>query len=1055
MAFSRKAGVEVLFPFDKLIHVRSAPVVGRFEPGDALRRLLRGTSFVARSNGPGRFVVAERSPAPGSIRGRLVEADGHPAPGVRIIVLGTRRSVVTNNHGDFVVSSLPPGTYRLAVTGERYQPLQMPDLKLKNGQTLTVATQTVYRIGQVTQMGPFVVKGNPGRGWPYDGNAAFLGPREAGGNLDLPRTANDALPYTIYDHARIERSGVVNLNEFLQRELLESTAALSPEQSDSSENLFAGSTNLDLRGFGQEETVVLVDGRRLPDVLTAGAWPQSSGTSVPDVNAIPLSLVQQIEVLPVSASALYTGNAVGGVINIILRPDLNTTELTTTYTNALGRFDAPQSSVSLLRGGTLLHGALRYRLNATFTKTIPPTEAELGYLRANRQAAPPPADPVYGATPNVRSADLAPLFGPGTPSVTSVPPGAGGIADLAEFADRQGVRNQNLFKTFGGLANSPNSLDYGFGRRQRRITYFASVIYNALPWLQLGFDGSYSRLVINPGYDVFSADLSLPAGSPFNPFGQDVRISLNETAPQLGEGYGEARLESSSTVLSAMVKLPEDWRATLDAQLAQNIAQYRGIAGVDTGRWQQLVDAGSYNPLRDTQTHGPPAAFYNQVLIYYGARGRFVDLGNYQTLDATARITNQSVPLPAGPGAVNLGVDYRRLRFDNFTNIKRFGDGTLEEPPVQWQGRTLQRFSVFGELQAPILPPRRLPSWVRDFETDSAVRYIMADTSRETNIAPTFGLKVDFKGGWSLRGSVTTSNRYPTPYLSRQLGNPSDTGSGEVYHVNIFDPKLQKRYDTLAAEAINPTLRPEAAVTQTAGVVFQRGKTHRFRASLDFIDTRKANEQYFLQPQDVMDLESMFPGRVKRDAAGNVTFILTGNVNLSRRHSQNWNLALDYAEAHVLGGTLDFYGRLVYLQRYDRKLEPDSPTVDELRQPDIPGLALMRYRANFGVGWSGRNFGVGIDGHYYGSSALPEAEWASQGSHQIAATTQYDVYVQSNLGRWLPWMPRGTGLHVQLRVNNFLDAPFPRYVNAPSGAGVQVYGDWRGPTYSLSLTATF
>ena len=40
----------------------------------------------------------------------------------------------------------------------------------------------------------------------------------AAGNLDLPRSEDDAHPYTIYGRGDIQRSGVVNLNEFLQRE---------------------------------------------------------------------------------------------------------------------------------------------------------------------------------------------------------------------------------------------------------------------------------------------------------------------------------------------------------------------------------------------------------------------------------------------------------------------------------------------------------------------------------------------------------------------------------------------------------------------------------------------------------------------------------------------------------------------------------------------------------------------------------------------------------------------------------------------------------------------
>jgi hypothetical protein len=42
-----------------------------------------------------------------------------------------------------------------------------------------------------------------------------------------------------------------------------------------------------------------------------------------------------------------------------------------------------------------------------------------------------------------------------------------------------------------------------------------------------------------------------------------------------------------------------------------------------------------------------------------------------------------------------------------------------------------------------------------------------------------------------------------------------------------------------------------------------------------------------------------------------------------------------------------------------------------------------------------------------------------------------------------------------VRINNLFGAHLPKYANDPSGAGVQPYGDWRGRTYSLSLTATF
>ena len=126
------------------------------------------------------------------------------------------------------------------------------------------------------------------------------------------------------------------------------------------------------------------------------------------MNFIPLSLVQQIEVLPISASALYSGNPVGGVINIVLRSGLRPeapvearmTEVTTTYTNALRRFDAPQSSISLLHSQTLLGGRLRLRLSASLTRTMPPTEARAAAISGPTSSRPRHSgNPIYGRRP--------------------------------------------------------------------------------------------------------------------------------------------------------------------------------------------------------------------------------------------------------------------------------------------------------------------------------------------------------------------------------------------------------------------------------------------------------------------------------------------------------------------------------------------------------------------------------------------------------------------------------------------------------------------------------
>ena len=1065
LAFSQQAQVEVLFSADDLRSAQSAPVFGSHEPAVALALLLKPTGFTARRNLRGKFVLVPAPPPFGALRGRLLAPDTGAAAGIRLNLVGSNLTAVTDRSGAFFFPALPAGTYTVVASGKGYQPLQITRVTVEPGQTLVLDAQSLRAASDPTQLEAVVVEGRSARLRPFDRGQRSDAPRIAAGNLDLPRTEDDVLPYAVYDRQQISRSGVVSLSEFLAREVVDSDALSRPPEQTAGADLASvtGSTNLNLRGYKSEETILLVNGRRLPEIAISG-----EKTQQPDVNFIPLSLVQRVEVLPVSASALYSGNPVGGVINIVLRPDADVSEVTATYTNALRRFDAPQATVSLLHGQTLLDGALRLRLSATFTRTEPATEAELGYIRRHLAAPATPPDALYRATPNLRTVDLSPLFGPGTAAVTSVAPGADGTGGLAAFNGRAGVRSLALFDSAGGLANSAASVDFPYGRRQQGESYFGSVTYDVTPWLQLGLDGIYTRTAAHRGYNVFKGDLLLDAANPLNPFGQSVRVSLLESAPALGADYGEARVDFSSFVLGALVKLPADWRASTDAQYGRNLTHYRGLAGVDADRWQALVDENLYNPLRDTQRFGPPAAFYDRALKYYGSRGRFVTLGDYTTLDAAVRVTNQNLPLPTGRTTVSFGSDFRMNRLASYAGRRVFGDGSLAETPAPTAARTVQRVSLFGEVQAPLLPARWLPSWIREIKTELAARYVAAANSQERNLAPTGGLRFELAGGFSLRATVATSNRLPAPALSRAAPvpvAPGSVGGGEVSYVTVTDPlRGNERNETVTvSELTNTALRPESAVTRTLGVAYQHGQVHRFRAAFDLADTRKSGELQFLGENGIIGLESLFPGRVLRAApapgdpyrVGRIQSVLTGTFNLAYRQSQNWTTALDYAWTECFGGRLDLYTRWLMFRRYDVQILPGGPVVDELSAPDGAAPGLLRHRVNLGAGWSARHYGFGLDGHYFHNRVLTSGDAAAQGARDLPAQWQFDAYVQSDLARWLPWHSDRFGLRGQLRVNNFLAAKPARYAADSTGTGVQPYGDWRGPVYSLSLTATF
>ena len=58
--------------------------------------------------------------------------------------------------------------------------------------------------------------------------------------------------------------------------------------------------------------------------------------------------------------------------------------------------------------------------------------------------------------------------------------------------------------------------------------------------------------------------------------------------------------------------------------------------------------------------------------------------------------------MPTGTASVTLGGDYRYARLANYVDALRYGDGSLVGPASTWVGRSLQRVSTFGELDAPL-----------------------------------------------------------------------------------------------------------------------------------------------------------------------------------------------------------------------------------------------------------------------------------------------------------------------------------------------------------------
>ncbi len=129
----------------------------------------------------------------------------------------------------------------------------------------------------------------------------------------IPRTAVEGpAPVVTVTAADIKNNGFATVADVMTA-LTQNLGALDNNQN--TDGFSPGAQAVDLRGLGPNHTLVLVNGRRIAD------YPQSynGASNFTDISNIPTSLIDRIEILSGSASAVYGSDAIAGVINFILK----------------------------------------------------------------------------------------------------------------------------------------------------------------------------------------------------------------------------------------------------------------------------------------------------------------------------------------------------------------------------------------------------------------------------------------------------------------------------------------------------------------------------------------------------------------------------------------------------------------------------------------------------------------------------------------------------------------------------------------------------------------
>ena len=174
--------------------------------------------------------------------------------------------------------------------------------------------------------------------------------------------AEGALPVTVIERAELEASGQTTVAEYIRSSSFATAGNVRPQSGSSAQ----GFSEVNLRGLGGRRTLVLVDGRRI-------AKSPIVGDSV-DMNSIPLAAVERIEILTDGASAIYGSDAIGGVVNVILRKSFQGVAVTVGQTRVSGPEDGgDREEASAIVGitgdkGRVIMGASMTQRDIIFTR---------------------------------------------------------------------------------------------------------------------------------------------------------------------------------------------------------------------------------------------------------------------------------------------------------------------------------------------------------------------------------------------------------------------------------------------------------------------------------------------------------------------------------------------------------------------------------------------------------------------------------------------------------------------------------------------------------------
>ncbi|GAB3268256.1 TonB-dependent receptor [Chitinimonas naiadis] len=814
-------------------------------------------------------------------------------------------------------------------------------------------------------------------------------------------------PVTVVTRKEIEQSGKATVAEVLR--------AVSANTGGSYNEVFSnsfspGASGVSLRGLGQKATLVLLNGRRAANY----GFAQNLQDSYFDLNSLPASAIERVEILKDGASAVYGSDAIAGVVNIILRKNYQGAEVSAGY-GISSENDMGETHVAVTGGiGDLAKD--RYNVLASFDYF-----QRDGITLADRDST---KDQDFSNQPGG-------LFGWATSAGTyrrgtdrqafakCIGPGAVMDATVFGLTGTACAWNPASFLSVMPETKRANGFIRGTFDFAENLQGYAEAFLSSTETKQTFTPAGITNSGIhyNPATGgVTVEDYRLPVGNPSNPDAAPVAIGYTF----FDVGPRSAKIKSDS--YRALAGLKGDigtWNWDAAASTSKNKAHQDNYNRVNAVVLKQMITDGSYN-------FANPAANTNGQADKLRLTVVRESESKLDTFDG--KISGELLELPAGMLGAAFGVDYRK------ETLADRPDANLTQGLVLGQGATATTGSrnvkaLFFELNAPI---------VKNLELNLAGR---GDDYSDFGSAfsPALGLKWTPIKEVLFRASAGKGFRAPTLAENSQSSATFFTTVTDRFHP--VPSQRNRSFSIAGVYTGNPDLKAEHSRNFNLGIVIEPSAN--FNASLDLYKIRQkdlvsSDSFQFIENNENNPAYSKFI--VRDPVTQNISFITSGYKNLAYVETKGLDLNLTYRSKATQFGRFTTALDATYLISYK---VPPALGEEAVEYAGNNGYgALPRTKGSLTLGWDKNEWTTKVKLNYTSGWQQQSAD----GQDRVAGQVTTDVYANYDVTKQL-------GLSFSV-LNAFNRTPPYDASDASNGFDFTQY-DLRGRYYRLTANYKF